>query len=602
MEQTSKKTIWAVVILLMQAALSHGEELLIDRQEFQAWLLYPAEKVLKDDPLAANHRTDRIALSAAKGEFEPFLLVLRPKARQSLLDIRFEYGAIKGPADGPSAPLTLEYHRIGYVHVDQPSGTSVFPDVGDRFKGDTIPFGGSGRMGYFPDRLLPEPISTAAPGENTQFWFTLAIQQDAKAGRHKGTIHLKLRGIDPIPIPVEITVFDFALPKAPSLKNTTCWSPQEFGSAWGKEEYKALFRDMALHRQTPDPIVPQPDIQVNKNGTVAVDAKDYDEMLTFCMDDLGLSHFFFPRVGGAWHTNVYFLWQTPTVRKQRWYGAPIFDEALGPTPEFQRAFGDYVRQTVERFHSKGWDKRVYMATMDEPHQAEDFVAVANFGRFVKSVAPNVRIFCTIYPRPELFGAIDCWCPQQYDEAIVRERRAKSEELMFYKNWLHLIDMPMVNPRLYGWIAWRTGAVGWLTYATMGRWDRAWDEPYAVYPNVGIKAWGLGLWWYPDLLKPRILKSVRWEIMREGAEDYEYLALLDKVLRSLSDDRRQSAEAKAAREFLETVADKVILYPGVIPAKMDEPWKTRNCYTTSHRVVWDLRNEAARWIEALSRPQ
>ena len=579
-------------------ALGEGERLLSERKESHLWLLYPPEKVLKLQELSAAERTECVSLSSAKGEYEPFVLVLRPRHRKPLMDVRFEFEPIRPAKGSAGAAPTLEYQRVGYVHVVQPSGMSVFPDVGDRFKDSAIPFGSSGLTGYFPDRLVPDPIAVAPPGENTQFWFTLHVPLTAAAGQHRGTVRLRLRGLDDVAIPIEVTVFDFALPKAPTLKNTTWWSPQYLDKAWGKEEFKALYRDMVAHRQMPDPILPQPGLRIDKEGDVEVDTSEYDEMVKYCVEELGVSHFFFPRVGGAWYTNIYWLWQSPAVRKQGWYRVPILQEDLSVTPQFRKSFGQYVTKMAAHFRQKGWLDRVYMTTMDEPHKPDDFPAIRSVGQLVKSVAPEVKLFCTTYPRPELIGTIDAWCPQQYDEAQVRERQAAGEELMFYKNWLHLIDMPMVNPRLQGWIAWKTRAVGWLTYATMGRWNRAWDEPYVVYQNVGLKVWGLGLWWYPDLLKPRVLKSVRWEIMREGAEDYEYLALLAKRLRSLPEKHRAGPEAQAAQAFLDAAADKVVLYPRVLPAKLEEEWKKRPCYVRSHRIVWELRNEAARLIETL----
>jgi len=591
----------AAPLLALALRLSAGEQLLLDEKEFCLWLLYPAEKALKDDALGTTERVGQVTLSAAKGEFEPFVLVLRPRAAKPLMDVRLELEPLRHEKGLQGEPLTLDYQRISYVHVDQPSGASVLPQVGDKYRDEAIPFGSSGKTGCFPDRLIPDPITVAELGENTQFWFTLTVPEKATAGLHRGVLRLRLRGLEPTSIPVAATVYDFTLPRSPSLRNTACWGPQYLDKVWDKAQMKALYRDMAQHRQTPDPIVPQPVVKVNADGSVEVDTKDYDEMMAYCLDELGLRHFFFPRVGGAWYTNVYFLWHTPAVREERWHGVRILDEDLSLTPEFQKTFGQYVRTMMDHFRRKGWLERakVYMTTMDEPAKPEDFTAIRNFGGFVKSVAPEVRMFCTIYPRSELLGAVDAWCPQRYDEAEVRDRQAKGDEMMFYKNWVGLIDMPMVNPRLYGWMAWKTGAVGWLTYHTMGRWNRAWDEPYALYANQGIKAWGLGLWWYPDLLAPRILKSVRWEMMREGAEDYEYLALLAKRLASLPEERQRSPEAQAAKAFLGTAADKVVLYPGVLPAGRDDGWKTRPNFTTSHRVVWELRNEAARHIQRLA---
>ena len=557
----------------------------------------PPEKVLKSSNLHekahAQVQGKGIAVSAAKGELESFVLLLRPRHRRPLMDVRFEFTP---PAT--AAAISASFERIGYVQVDSPSGHSVFPDTRDRHADSALPFGSSGTVGYFPDRLVPGTSSVATPGENTQFWVTLDVPLTAPAGTHEGQIRLRLRGTGPVDVPLTITVYDFALPKRASARNTCCWSPQYLDCRQDESFLQELYRDMVRHRQSPDPIIPQPEITVNQDGSVAIDLEAYDKMATYCMDELGATHLFFPRIGSAWYMNLYFLWHTPLVKKERWCGVQIFNDDLELTPAFQRAFGNYLKQMTDYFRNKNWLGRIYITSMDEPHTDDDFKAVRNYTAFVHSVAPEIRRFCTTYPRPGLLDSIDTWCPQQFDEATVRQRQAMGEELMFYKNWLHLIDMPMVNPRLQGWLAWRMGATGWLTYATMGKWNRAWDEPYVLYPNTGIKAWGLGLWWYPALLDKKILRSVRWEMMREGAEDYEYLVLLRDRLAALPEPALAGAPAQTAAAFLKNAASGIALYPRVLPGKLEPEWEKRPAFATSHRLVWERRNEAAHCIEAL----
>jgi hypothetical protein len=101
-----------------------------------------------------------------------------------------------------------------------------------------------------------------------------------------------------------------------------------------------------------------------------------------------------------------------------------------------------------------------------------------------------------------------------------------------------------------------------------------------------------------MFQPRILKSVRWEMMREGAEDYEYLRILADRVASIPTDRKGLPEAKAAQQFLDKAAEKVLLYPRVIPAGPDGGWESWPNYVMSNKIVWELRNEAARHIEAL----
>lgn len=146
------------------SALAATAPVLVDDKEFQLWLLYPTEKVFKDQLLPTDSKLRTISLSCAKGEFEPFIVVVRPRHRKPLMDVRFDLEPFRSGKG--ASPLTLEYERVGYINIDVPSGTSIFPDMRHRFKDTALPFGSSARRGYFPDRLIPESITAAPPGEN----------------------------------------------------------------------------------------------------------------------------------------------------------------------------------------------------------------------------------------------------------------------------------------------------------------------------------------------------------------------------------------------------------------------------------------------------
>ncbi|MFV0417023.1 MAG: hypothetical protein ACK5NG_11745 [Chthoniobacterales bacterium] len=146
--------------------------------------------------------------------------------------------------------------------MDLPSGSSVFPEIREKYIEEATPFGSQKQPGWYPDRLIPETVTSADPEINTQFWFTLSIPRDTSAGIHKSNLQLKIRELPEINIPIELTVFDFTLPKQPSLQNTSWISPKALGNDWKGDKLKALYRDVALHYQSADPILPQPSDQI----------------------------------------------------------------------------------------------------------------------------------------------------------------------------------------------------------------------------------------------------------------------------------------------------------------------------------------------------
>jgi hypothetical protein len=93
---------------------------------------------------------------------------------------------------------------------------------------------------------------------------------------------------------------------------------------------------------------------------------------------------------------------------------------------------------------------------------------------------------------------------------------------------------------------------------MGGFATAWEGPVTVYPQFGAATvWGLGQMFYPEPGTAGIVPSLRWEMMREGAEDYEYLWLLCERLKALPPSQHGSDAAQQARNLLKTAAEDVV---------------------------------------------
>jgi len=87
-----------------------------------------------------------------------------------------------------------------------------------------------------------------------------------------------------------------------------------------------------------------------------------------------------------------------------------------------------------------------------------------------------------------------------------------------------------------------------------------------------------------------IDSVRWELFREGLEDYEYLRLADALARELT-RQGMAAEAKAGRDAVAAAMKLVERWPCVRAAN-DEP------YTLDVRAVAVARERLAQAVEAM----
>lgn len=162
------------------------------------WWAEGAYKVMKDDPVPAA-KGGVIKLAAARNEYEPFLLVLRPEAR--LGEVRVVAGPLTNENGGTISATEISVCHVGYVNV-------------------TTPTDALGTAGWWPDPLPPyDGPFTAPAGENHPLWITVRVPKDVPAGVYKGGITLTAEGWS-CRVPVELHVWGFTLPDKSSVRSS----------------------------------------------------------------------------------------------------------------------------------------------------------------------------------------------------------------------------------------------------------------------------------------------------------------------------------------------------------------------------------------------
>lgn len=587
------------IVLFFLCKISYSQVLVAKTSVFNLWFCYPPEKIKLYDKLDEEKTEKVIRINGARGEYEPFILILKPVER-IIYYPKFE---ITDLISGKNIieKENIKWFLVDYVYIEIPSTSTIMPDKLKKkipdYKPSFIAYGGKGKTGYYPDILIPSndwqaELKNAYPGENTQFWFRVKIPENVEAGVYKGKIKFTARDIEE-EIPFEIEVWNFQLPEKVPLKNTVCFNPRVIKNYWKKEDYKKFYKNfIAEYNQSVDPIYPPPKIKILEDK-VEIDTDEWEEMVSYCIDELGMTHFFFPIYGyPRTVANIYPFRNYGKVKEQRWYGIKIFDENYNLTPKFKKCFSQYLKKLTGIIKKKGWLEKVYMPTMDEPHTEADYTAMKNWCRFVKSIVPNIKTFMTSEPKKELYGYVDCWCPNnRYYEDIWKERIKKGDEFMFYANWLlYPVDWPITSPRLIGWLLWKTGSCGYLTYAISGV-----NPRYFIYSN-GIKIFGMGQLLYPAYFKPEFYPSIRWEMEREGFEDYEYLLMLKELIKKA---KEKKIETDKEERVLKEVIDRIILNKNVFPT--EKPWMEKSSfYANSNFIFLEAKKLIAETIENLQK--
>jgi len=191
------------VSLVLAPSSSHAEEagygyLVQGGPPCAVWWAEGAYKVMREDPVpSAGQGVVRIA--AARNEYEPFLLVLRPAVRMD--DVRVAAGPLAGDKSAAIAASDISIRHVDYVKV-------------------TTPTDAAGKAGWWPDPLPPyDGPFAAAGGENHPLWITVRVPKDAPPGLYRGEIALSAGGWS-CRVPVELTVRNFTLPEKPSVRSS----------------------------------------------------------------------------------------------------------------------------------------------------------------------------------------------------------------------------------------------------------------------------------------------------------------------------------------------------------------------------------------------
>jgi Domain of unknown function (DUF4091) len=592
------RALLALGLLAPISSRSASPQLLIEGWHHRVWGVYPVEKLKASDAMVVTPISPAISMEAAKGEFEPCVVVIRPTV--PLRDVQINgVDLVSGSHSIPAVQIDIK--RLGYVYVDEPSGSRIAGPM-------PYPVG----TGQFPDPLL-SGADNIRPDHQLQFLITVHVPRTAVAGDYVGQLKLGFRREPWMPaevlgvesIELRLRVRDFALPERSPLRNTSAANLRQLPAQARTVEGLAAFQDFfGSHRQTLDPLLPSPVVKVDAQNQLTVDSSAWEAAVARSFERQA-SHVFIPVWGfyplPAQAQGLYFLHHYPLVTEQKWLTAVIcrLDKRL--TPEFEALFGSYLRHMHGVLHRRGWLDKAYLATMDEPYTyhtaareldtpTNNYEVIRHYVTFVRQVAPGLKTYCTANPVEGLNGYIDHWCLRDMNQAALARQRCldHGETFTFCDNYRTFIDYPAVSARSLGWLAWKIGAQGWLTFETLGSYATAWEAPVTTYPQIkGGSLWGLGQMFYPNPSTGLPVGSLRWEMMREGCEDYEYLWLLRVRLRIRPD--------AVAQRLLDSAANEVVGGAGDA-----ETMKVHTDNATDNSVPHGLRAQIADWIEKLSK--
>ena len=134
-------------------------------------------------------------------------IVVTPKASGQINSVS---ATLTGPDSYTLGTGQFDIRQAKYVPINSPSRCGLYASFPSR----------SGFTGYLPDPLPEfETVSFGAGDTNILIWVDVTVPDTAPAGTYNGAIAIETTA-GTISIPVEMTVWDFALPDRPTFRSS----------------------------------------------------------------------------------------------------------------------------------------------------------------------------------------------------------------------------------------------------------------------------------------------------------------------------------------------------------------------------------------------
>jgi hypothetical protein len=512
------------------------------RSGYRVWWGNSMRKIYPTEFPPADTSASTAAIALARNESEGFQVAITVADGLKLENVRVSLGEFRNDRGQTLPAQALTTHLVGYIFVDRPSGHPDAPSLPN----------------WCPEVLLPARTFSVAGGSTQTVWVNVRAADDTPPGVYRGRVSVQPAGMAATELPVNVHVRSFALPRTPRMKTAFAimdgYTRAAYGTITPELQRKCL--DLMLsHRLNPD------DISRTKPPAIAdLQYARQHGLNTFNVLNLVPQ----PKKGG--------LWVCYTELKD--YG-PGFTEELA-----QRLDG-YIRQ----LRAAGLSKLSYFYGFDE-RGAEYDELIKSICKFLKTRYPEVHTFTTagyMYQKrrdtpPGYQDYMDWYCPltPRYDRELSARLRAEGKQVWWYvccgPAWPYAnfasLDYPSIEGRLLGWMTYGWQSDG-LLYWHVNLWHPnpiiRTMETYIDWNPVWIaNMTGDGCLTYPTPDGP--VSSIRLENIRDGLDDYDYLALLadaqgkpaamryvDRLVKSLTEYSRDPAALAQVRA---EIADQI----------------------------------------------
>ncbi len=463
-------------------------------------------KIFREPHRFAGARTTSVRLTMARNEVESFQIALHDPQLAVTATVQptplvHENGRDVIPAS------QISIREVRYVKTKQPD----YPVA---------------RVGWWPDPLVETTVISMPAGEVQPVWVEVRTTPETAPGRYRGFIRVSPTNLHSkgLVVDLDVTVRQFALPVTGRLQTAFDLYPARLRQ--GYEQFRPdayarwqehlgvlehrYFLSLLEHRMSP-----LWNTDLNNDG-------HFEERIAAYLDR-GLTAFGIGTHGGSFDND--------------WFADPsALDRQVAP-----------YRGMAERLERRQLLSRAFVYTYDEPAIGDP--QVAQVAAAIHRAHPKLRNLVALGELRDPAAQPEWW--KDLDIVCVRNTAAVTAHLEVLRGWgkeiwlyasgpsrsypTLVLDYPAMAARILPWMCWKANATGFL-YWCVNYWMK---DPWTDPANT---PWGQnanGSLFYPGDDGP--VASIRLAALRDGMEDYEYLALLSALVGRAKDDAGVTAD-------------------------------------------------------------
>jgi hypothetical protein len=511
---------------------------------------------------------NKVSLKSARGEYVSFQLVITNNYPDSILQgIKVQMPSFHNANAAITVPpeLFLEWA----VNVKTPStgypkasmGAGWYPDALIPFKyiqDDSLK--AKGRLIY--PLYLPDFNNRIDSQKSLIIWVDQYIPFEAgvaKPGGYSSIISVAIAG-QTQQIPIELSVWNFAIPNENKLKASL--QHEGFLSSMSKQRELEVYQLFKRNRiALMDPTY-KPDLHTS-GQTIKINWASFDTRLKKYFTGEAFTGKYGYEYGPGYGEPIEtFVLPFDVYGKHGTAGWPdVGKPDVERNPSNQAVYINTIKEVRNHLQSfinpTKTDTYAYLNGLDESYFPEAWHRMAFYGNMFRKAYPQALFRVDGGYKKDAMkiieNSINAWATHTIEYNIDEIRKYQR---MGIKDWLYgpmlyeskvnswvgsstFIDLPLVNDRAMSWSCRKYNTYSWISWGIGEGWERGWYDPEswkdayqkgaeadAVFGYKKLN--GNALLVYAPGIVPNVdgpCPSIRLKTMRDGVQEYEYMALL-----------------------------------------------------------------------------